>query len=73
MSEQGDITRDVNAFRGIGADADAGTRWNRTQRDAGIEFRAWESRVKIPTPWIVLLIRGGLIVLGAGVVFALFR
>lgn len=35
----------------IGAHADCGRYWPRTQREAGLEFKVWSDRLKPLRPW----------------------
>jgi hypothetical protein len=36
----------------ISSQADYGHRFHRTQREAGIDFREWESRLQAARPWV---------------------
>lgn len=48
-----------DTFKGIGAHAITADRWPRTQREAGIEFKPWESRLPPMRPlWPSVMIAG---------------
>lgn len=42
-------------FRGVARDPDTARLWHRNQRDAGIEFKQWEGRLKPRRSWLSIL------------------